>query len=68
MNNDFEMYTDKGNQKVLTIVKKAARWNRVWTWVELELEKLGDSSPKFEEATDTAVREACYEYLYGDLH
>ena len=68
MNIDFAMYSDKGNEKVLTIVKKAIRWNRPFTWVEQKLEDLGDSSVKFEEATDTMVREACYVHIYGDLH
>jgi|TARA_Y100000310_G_C20345862_1_gene651988 hypothetical protein len=65
---DFEMYTDKGNELVANIVKQAAKRNKPFTWVEQKLEKLGDSSPKFEEATDTAVREACYMELFGDLN
>jgi hypothetical protein len=68
MNIEFEMYSDAGNKKVATIVKRAAKRNKPFTWVELELEKLGDSSTKFEEATDTAVREACYMELFGDLN
>ena len=56
MNTDFEMYTDAGNQKVAQIVEQAAKRNKPFTWVEQRHEKLGDSSPKFEEATDTAVR------------
>ena len=68
MNTDFEMYTDAGNQKVAQIVEQAAKRNKPFTWVEQRLEKLGDSSSKFEEATDTAVREACYMELFGDYN
>ena len=68
MNIDFAMYSDKGNEKVAKIVTMAKKRNKPWTWVELKLEALGDSSTKFEEATDTAVREACYMELFGDYN
>jgi hypothetical protein len=64
----YEMFTKEGNELVHRIVeagvalRKFDSFERVWEWAEHELIKLGHAEG-FEEATDTAVREAVYEKL-----
>ena len=64
----YEMFTKEGNELVHRIVeagvalRKFDSLERVWEWAERELIKLGHAEG-FEEATDTAVREAVYEKL-----
>ena len=64
----YEMFTKEGNELVHRIVeagvalRKFDSLERVWEWAEHELIKLGHAEG-FEEATDTAVREAVYEKL-----
>ena len=65
---NYEMFTSQGNELVHRIVeagvalRKFDSFERVWEWAEHELIKLGHAEG-FEEATDTAVREAVYEKL-----
>ena len=64
----FEMFSEAGNLAVADIVKDAQQlndinegpWERVWDWALNELYALS-RKPGFEEATDTAVKEAVYE-------
>ena len=64
----YEMFTKEGNELVHRIVeagvalRKFDSFERVWEWAEHELIKLGHAEG-FEEASDTAVREAVYEKL-----
>ena len=66
----FEMFSEKGNLAVAEIVKEALQlmdinegpFERVWNWAENELYALS-RKPGFEEASDTAVREAVYDRL-----
>ena len=64
----YEMFTKEGNELVHRIVeagvalRKFDSFERVWEWAEHELIKMGHAEG-FEEATDTAVREAVYEKL-----
>ena len=63
---DYAMFSKAGNYKVAHIVNTAKNLavsepiERVWNWVEAELDALS-IDPKFEEATDTAVRDAVYD-------
>ena len=65
---NYEMFTSQGNELVHRIVeagvalRKFDSFERVWDWAQHELIKLGHAEG-FEEATDTAVREAVYEKL-----
>ena len=62
---DYAMFTPEGNDLVHRIVlagqalTKFDPVERVWDWAEHELNKLSHA-PGYEEATDTAVREAVY--------
>ena len=66
----FNMFTDTGNAKVAKLVETARdlagvdgpdnATEQAWNWLLNELEALA-RDPAFEEATDTAVREACYD-------
>jgi len=66
----YNMFTEEGNTKVAALVAQAREYANVdgphnpvelaWNWLLNELEALGED-PAFEEATDTAVREACYD-------
>ena len=66
----FEMFSEEGNLAVAEIVKDAQQLNdinegpfeRVWDWALNELYALSQKKG-FEEATDTAVREAVYDRL-----
>jgi hypothetical protein len=53
------MYTDAGNDAVGSIVKLAVSQNLSWTVVQGLLNALSQDE-RFEEATDTAVRETVY--------
>ena len=63
---DYAMFTPEGNDLVHRIVlagqalTKFDPRERVWNWAEHELDKLSHA-PGFEEASDTAVREAVYD-------
>jgi len=63
---NYAMFTPEGNQLVDRIVKAANDMKeyegveRVWDWTVVQLEKLSYGEG-FEEATDTAVREAVYD-------
>jgi hypothetical protein len=67
---DFEMFTAEGNTRVNSLLEEAVSFVSVdgphnpvesaWNWLLNELDALGEQ-PGFEEATDTAVREACWE-------
>ena len=62
---NYEMFTSQGNELVHRIVeagvalRKFDSFERVWEWTQHELHKLSYAEG-FEEATDTAVREAVY--------
>ena len=65
---NYEMFTAEGNDLVHRIVlagqslSKFDPMERVWDWAQHELNKLSHA-PGYEEATDTAVREAVYDRL-----
>jgi len=69
---DFAMFTAEGNQLVERIATAGRDLAAVdgprnpvelaLQWAERELEKLA-AAEGYEEATDTAVREAVYEYI-----
>jgi hypothetical protein len=64
------MFTAEGNAKVNSLVEKARDLAAVdgplqpvemaWNWLLNELDALSEQ-PGFEEASDTAVREQCYD-------
>ena len=62
---NYEMCTSQGNELVHRIVeagvalRKFDSFESVWEWAQHELNKLSHA-PGYEEATDTAVREAVY--------
>jgi len=60
---NYAMFTNEGNQLIHRIVlagQALAKFDdNVWEWAEHELNKLSHA-PGYEEATDTAVREAVY--------
>ena len=62
---NYEMFTSQGNELVHRIVeagvalRKFDSFESVWEWAQHELNKLSHA-PGYEEATDTAVREAVY--------
>jgi hypothetical protein len=66
----YNMFTEEGNTKVAALVAQAREYANVdgpqnpvelaWNWLLNELDALA-RDPQFEEATDTAVREACYD-------
>ena len=57
---EFDMYTERGNQRVGAIVRQAIAQRLPWVDVYNRLLKLSKESG-FEEAGDTEVREAVYE-------
>ncbi len=65
---NYEMFTSEGNELVHRIVlagqalAKFDPFERVWEWTQHELHKLSYAEG-YEEATDTAVREAVYDKL-----
>ena len=56
---DFAMFTPAGDAAVAAIVDTAIENCRGYGWVAAQLAKLAKVDI-FAEATDTAVREACY--------
>ena len=63
---NFNMFTEQGNLLVGNIVEQALAMvenegvERVWDWTLAKLEVLA-TAKSFEEATDTAVRDAVYD-------
>ena len=68
---DYAMFSEAGNAKVAEIVTKGLDLKvnydveTVWDWAMDALERLA-RIPEFEEATDTAVREAVYQSVVGE--
>jgi len=62
---NYGMYTDAGNSVVDSIVEMARKHQLSWQTVHdmLDIISLEEA---YEEATDTAVREAVYETLFGN--
>ena len=66
----YNMFTQQGNEKVALLVSKAREladlaeempmMEQAWNWLVNELDALSEQ-PGFEEAADTAVREAAYD-------
>ena len=66
----YNMFTQQGNDKVAALVAQARQLadvdgphnavEQAWNWLLNELDALA-RDPAYEEATDTAVREACYD-------
>ena len=66
----YGMFTKEGDAAVHQLVQQAREYANVdgpinpveqaWNWLLNELDALA-RDPAFEEATDTAVREACYD-------
>jgi hypothetical protein len=66
------MFTESGNEIVGELVEQARELASVdgphnpleqaWNWLLNELDRLAED-PAYEEATDTAVREACYDAI-----
>ena len=67
---DYAMFTPEGNAQVHKLVETARQYadldgphnpvEQAWNWLLTELDALA-RDPAFEEATDTAVREAAYD-------
>ncbi len=62
VSNSFAMFSEEGDKKVGVIVMSAILGKCPWNWVMWKLDHLG-AIPEFEEATDTAVRDAVWERL-----
>ena len=62
---DYGMYTDAGNSVIGSLVDMARRHQLSWHTVYDMLEAIS-LEEAYEEATDTAVREAVYETLFGN--
>ncbi len=66
----YNMFTDAGNAKVAALVETARQYadidgphnplEQAWNWLVNELDALSECEG-FEEAADTAVREAAYD-------
>ena len=72
MQNTFEMFSKEGNRKVMAVMVEASEEFKfdshveAWEFVEASLRKLSEEK-KFEEAYDTAVRDACFAWMFeGD--
>jgi DNA-binding IclR family transcriptional regulator len=61
---DFGMFTEMGNNAVVSLVELATKAMLPWSTVESMLEALSQNEV-YAEATDTVVREAVYCELYG---
>jgi hypothetical protein len=61
----YGMFTDAGNSAVDSIVEMARKHQLSWHTVHDMLEAIC-LEEAYEEATDTAVREAVYETLFGN--
>ena len=64
---DYGMYTDAGNEAVHSIVEMAGRHHLSWPTLVGMLSALA-LEEAYDEATDTAVKEAVYETLFGNRH
>ena len=64
---NYGMYTDAGNEAVHSIVEMAGRHHLSWHTVYDMLEAIS-LEEAYEEATDTAVKEAVYETLVSNRH
>ena len=62
---NYGMYTDAGNSAVDSIVEMARQHQLSWPTVVGMLEAIS-LEEAYEEATDTAVREAVYQTLVGN--
>ena len=66
----YNMFTEGGNELVGELVEQARELagvdgphnavEQAWNWLLNELDRIAEV-PGYEEATDTAVREACYD-------
>ena len=64
ISNSYGMYSEEGDKRVGAIVMSAIEGNCTWNWVMNKLDHLsGGIGSEFEEASDTAVREAVWERL-----
>ena len=63
----YGMFTDAGNSAVDSIVEMARKHQLSWPVVGSMLSALA-LQEAYDEATDTAVREAVYETLFGNRH
>ena len=61
----YSMYTDAGNEAVNSIVEMACKHHLSWRTVKYMLSALA-LEEAYDEASDTAVREAVYETLVGN--
>jgi hypothetical protein len=61
----YGMFTDAGNEAVHSIVEMARKHQLSWQTVHDMLEAIC-LEEAYEEAIDTAVREAVYETLFGN--
>ena len=64
---NYGMYTDAGNEAVHSIVEMAGRHHLSWPTLVGMLSALA-LEEAYDEATDTAVKEAVYETLFGNRH
>jgi hypothetical protein len=64
---NYGMYTDAGNSAIDSIVEMARKHQLSWQTVYDMLEAIS-LEEAYEEATDTAVREAVYETLVDNRH
>ena len=64
---NYGMYTDAGNAVIGSLVEMARKHQLSWHTVYDMLEAIS-LEEAYEEATDTAVREAVYETLFGNRH
>ena len=64
---DYGMYTDAGNSVIGSLVEMSRKHQLSWHTVYDMLEAIS-LEEAYEEARDTAVREAVYETLVGNRH
>ena len=64
---DYGMYTDAGNAVIGPLVEMGRKHQLSWHTVHDMLEAIS-LEEAYEEATDTAVREAVYKTLFGNRH
>ena len=64
ISNSYGMFSEEGDKRVGAIVMSAILGKCPWNWVMWRLDHLsGGIGSEFEEASDTAVREAVWERL-----
>ena len=64
ISNSYGMFSEEGDKRVEAIVMSAILGKCPWRWVMNKLDHLsGGIGSEFEEASDTAVREAVWERL-----